>query len=125
MNNIKILLFVLVVEILGVIGQTLFKTCLNDIHTPDMRDWRSYILFIKNVLSRRFVWLGVFFVSLSILMWLAVLAQADLSRVYPMESLQYIVTLFFAWGFLREKIGIMKLLGTALIILGIILINFC
>ena len=51
------------------------------------------------------------------------LAQADLSFVFPVGSIQYIFVLFGTSIFLGEKIDRMKLTGTLLVITGIILIT--
>lgn len=114
---------VLIIEIWGVAGQVFFKKAINTIETPDLRDFHSYINFIKKIISMPRIWLGLGCVTIGIIAWLAVLAQADLSMVYPMESMQYLVALVFAGFFLREKIGRIKIFGTVLIIFGIIFIS--
>jgi len=123
MNSIKIVILVLIVEIWGLAGQVFFKKYINTVETPDLRDLSSYIRFIQKIIAKPIIWLGIGCVTVSILIWLTALAQADLSMVYPMESLQYILALIFAGFFLREKIDGMKILGTFLIIFGIILIS--
>jgi uncharacterized membrane protein len=56
-------------------------------------------------------------------LWLIALAQGDLSLVFPIGSIQYIFVLFSAHIFLNEKIDRMKLIGTFLVVAGIILIT--
>lgn len=123
MNSIKIVILVLIVESWGISGQVLFKKYVNTIKTPDLRDALSYIRFIQRIVAQPCIWLGIGCVTMSIVIWLVALAQADLSMVYPMESIQYIMALVVSGVFLREKISTIKIMGTCLIIFGIIFIS--
>jgi len=58
-----------------------------------------------------------------LIIWLMALAQGDLSLVYPLGSIQFILILFSAHIFLNEKIDKMKLIGTFLVVLGIVFIT--
>ena len=70
------------------------------------------------------IWLGLVTVIIGVVVWLIALAQTELSVAYPIDSLQYIMTLFAANIFLGEKIDRMKIMGTVLVIGGIVLISF-
>jgi uncharacterized membrane protein len=61
--------------------------------------------------------------SAGMVVWLMALAQADLSLVFSIGSLQYIMILVLAHFLLGEKIDKMKLIGTFLVVAGIILIT--
>jgi len=61
--------------------------------------------------------------AIGLVIWLIALAQADLSIVFPIGSLQYILVLFLAHILLGEKIDRMKFIGTFLVVFGIILIT--
>lgn len=119
---IMIILLILLAEICGVAGQILFKKTINNLDAPNMRSHISYLLFLKNVLRVPAVWIGFCFVGLGISIWLIALAQADLSLVFPIDSMQYIITLVAARIFLGEKIDRMKLGGTLLVMAGIALV---
>jgi uncharacterized membrane protein len=61
--------------------------------------------------------------GLGLVSWIFALAQGDLSLVFSLGSLQYVLILFGAHIFLGEKIDRMKFLGTFLVVFGIILIT--
>lgn len=109
-------------EVCGVAGQILFKKTINGLEAPDMRSHTSYLVFLKNVLRVPAVWIGFCCVGSGVAIWLTALAQADLSLVFPIDSMQYVVTLIAARIFLDEKMDRMKLGGTFLIMVGIALV---
>jgi drug/metabolite transporter (DMT)-like permease len=119
---LKIILLILCAELWGVSGQIFFKKSVDTLKTPNLRSLSSYLKFISAVLKLPGIWLGMALVSTGVFFWIAALAQADLSLAYPIDSLQYLVTLVMARIFLDEKIDRMKLFGTLLVILGIIFI---
>ena len=59
---------------------------------------------------------------MGVVLWLVALAQNNLSLMYPLGSMQYLLTLLAARIFLGEKIDRPKLAGTFLVVSGIILI---
>ncbi|OYV12967.1 MAG: EamA-like transporter family, partial [Methanosaeta sp. ASO1] len=55
--------------------------------------------------------------------WLLALSRMELSFVYPFISLTYILVLGLSHLVFRECIGLNKIAGSVLIILGLILIS--
>lgn len=110
---IKIILLVLLSEVFTAIGQILFKKTTNALESYSLRD----------VLTKPSIWIGLFSIAISLAIWLMALAEGDLSLVYPIGSLQFILVLFSAHIFLNEKIDKMKFVGTLLVVFGIILIT--
>lgn len=119
---LKIIALILLAELWGVGGQILFKKSVNRLETPNLRSLSSYLNFLKCVLRMPHVWLGFCFIGVGITVWLIALAQTSLSIAFPIDSMQYILTLVFARIFLGERIDGMKLGGTLLVVLGIILV---
>ena len=122
MIKLKVLLIILFAELWGVGGQILYKKSVTRIGTPDLRSLSSYIEFFKKIIAMPGIWIGFGCVTIGISIWLAALAQADLSIAFPIDSMQYIMTLVAAHIFLGEKINKMKLTGTLLVVGGIILV---
>ena len=118
----KIILIVLISEILTAAGQILFKKSTNALESHSLIGIKNHMKFLKGVLSRPSLWLGLSFMAVGLTAWLIALAQGDLSLVFSLGSMQYILILFAAHIFLGEKIDRMKLLGTFLIVFGIVLI---
>jgi drug/metabolite transporter (DMT)-like permease len=119
----KILILVVIAEIWTAIGQVLFKKSTNSLELHSLRGHSNLTRFIKNVLSKPMIWTGLLSMTIGMAVWLMALAQADLSLVFSIGSIQYIMILFLAHFLLGEKIDKMKLAGTFLVVLGIILIT--
>lgn len=120
---IKILILVLIAEIFTAIGHIYFKKCANAIAPYSLNGFDAHKRFVSDVMRMPLIWVGLFWMALSLGVWLIALAQGDLSLVYPMTSLQYVMILFLAHIFLGEKIDRMKLLGTFLVAIGIVMIS--
>lgn len=119
---LKIVLLILVAEFWGTGGQIFFKKSANSVDTPNLRSPASFLNFIKKIFNIPGTWLGFAFIGIGMVVWLMALAQTDLSIAFPIDSMQYIVALIAAKIFLDEKIDMMKLVGTLLVILGIVLV---
>ena len=122
-NTIKVILLILLSETWNVTGQILFKKSTNAIDAGRMRGVSGHVKYIQNVLTKNSIWMGFSFQVLCVATWIVALAQADLSFVFPIGSIQYIFVLFGTYIFLGEKIDRMKLTGTLLVIAGIVLIT--
>ena len=122
MIKLKVLLIILFAELWGVGGQILYKKTVTKIGTPNLRSLSSYIEFFKKTIAMPGIWVGFACITIGISIWLAALAQADLSIAFPIDSMQYIMTLVAAHIFLGEKINKMKLAGTLLVMAGIVLV---
>ena len=122
-NTIKVILLILLSETWNVTGQILFKKSTNAIDAGSMRGISGHVKYIQNVLTKNSIWMGFSFQVLCVATWIVALAQADLSFVFPIGSIQYIFVLFGTYIFLGEKIDRMKLTGTLLVIAGIVLIT--
>ncbi|NQY42872.1 MAG: EamA family transporter [Legionellales bacterium] len=57
------------------------------------------------------------------LFWMAAMTKFDLSYAYPFMSLSFVLVLLFSILFLNEPANIYKILGTAIILFGIIVIS--
>ncbi len=119
---IKVLFLIIVAEAWTAVGQVLFKKSTNSIEVHSLRTTGNMARFIKNITSKPMIWVGLLSMSIGMVVWLIALAQADLSIVFSIGSIQYILILFLAHYLLGEKIDKMKLIGTLLVAVGIILI---
>jgi len=77
---------------------------------------------VSTVLLNPYVLLGFAMYGLSTIFWLIALSKKDLSFVYPFISLTYILVLALSNLVLKESIGINKLAGTIIIMVGLIII---
>jgi uncharacterized membrane protein len=74
------------------------------------------------LLLNPYVLLGFVLYGLSTIFWLIALSKKDLSFVYPFISLTYILVLVLSSLVLKESIGVNKMVGTLVIIVGLIII---
>jgi len=68
-------------------------------------------------------WIGLCCYVASMCVWLAALTKAPVSTAYPMLSLGYVVVTAVSVGWLGETLSAGKVLGIALICLGVILVS--
>jgi len=55
--------------------------------------------------------------------WAAALGKFDLSYAYPFTSLAYVTVLFLSAPLFRESLSMPKLLGTAIIVVGVYVVS--
>jgi multidrug transporter EmrE-like cation transporter len=68
-------------------------------------------------------WVGMLCYGTSVCVWLAALSKAPVSTAYPMLSLGYVVVAVVSVLWLGESMGLAKVLGIALICVGVILVS--
>ena len=107
--------------ILNSIGQLLFKLGMNQIGVFDFSLTNIASLILKILISPALMG-GLLLYFLSTGVWFLVLSRAEVSYVYPLISLSYIVTAAGGYWFLHEDVSPTRLLGTLIIIVGVVLI---
>ena len=120
---LKIMFLVILAEILTAVGQVLLKKSANEAESYNLSRLDAHAMFLKDVLSNPALWCGFGAMALGLLFWIIALAQGDLSLVFSLGSMQYIIILFAAHIFLGEKIDRMKFIGTLLVVFGIVIIT--
>jgi multidrug transporter EmrE-like cation transporter len=68
-------------------------------------------------------WSGMFCYGASVCVWLAALSKAPVSTAYPMLSLGYVLVAGVSVLWLGETLSSAKVLGIALICVGVILVS--
>ncbi len=119
---IRTILYVLMAEIWNTAGQLLFKKSANAFPAMQGGSLRAYGVFLKDVIRRPGILLGLFCLAIGLIFWLVALSQAALSVVFVLGSMQYILILVASRFFLGEKIDGMRFLGTLFIATGIALV---
>lgn len=71
------------------------------------------------VAGEPWLWLGLCCYVLSVGVWVLALSRVDVSIAYPMLSIGYIVNALAAWAWLGEGMSPEKVLGIAIITLGV------
>lgn len=102
---------------LGAAGQFLLKLVATGLKTGG-----SALEILFSLINVKMILAVACFVS-SMLLWIFVLRKMELSIAYPMVSLGYVFVMILSIYFLQESIYVSKLLGTALIVAGVIVLN--
>ncbi|MBE0466406.1 MAG: EamA family transporter [Candidatus Desulforudis sp.] len=65
--------------------------------------------------------LGLLLYGGAMLFWLVVLSKLPLSTAYPLLALNFVLILLVSAVFLKEPVGVSKILGVTFIVCGIVL----
>jgi drug/metabolite transporter (DMT)-like permease len=69
-----------------------------------------------------YILLGLLCYGLGFMVWLIVLAKAEVSYAYPLISLGYVFTAILGWSLLGEQVSFARMAGILNICLGVFLI---
>lgn len=122
MAKLLLILFIgLVFESTGVV---LLKKGISDV--GEIRQFRPAEIWrvVKLGLTRPSVLLGVFFEALFFLSLLILMSKADISFLWPLTGLSFVMATLAAMIFLGEKVSPLRWAGVVLIMLGAALISY-
>jgi len=94
-----------------VVGQLLAKLGSKSIHLENFSIFQFFNILIISAFICMFI---------RGLIWLFIIKQMNLSFAYPFISLSFVLILIISYIFFNERITLGKILGSSLIILGII-----
>lgn len=110
----------LVSVLMGAMGQILVKIGAKhlelDFSGPHLA--QSLLAILKNLP----VMSGMALYGLSFILWVKVLSKVELSYAYPLVSVGYIVIMAFSYFVFKESISLFRIIGTLLIVLGVIFV---
>jgi multidrug transporter EmrE-like cation transporter len=88
-----------------------------------LADKASPTYLLAAMAGNAYLWLGLMLYGLSALIWLLVLARVDVSFAYPFVGIGFILTMLFGAIFLSEAVGPIRILGTLLVVFGVMLVS--
>ena len=113
---------VIIIILIGIIfasaGQIFWKIGMNSMGPITTYTPSTLITIFLNP----YILSGLAMYGLGTVFWLIALSKRDLSFVYPFMALTFIIVLILSAFILNESIGIYRIIGTFVIILGLILI---
>jgi len=113
---------VLICVVFGALGQISMKAGMRQVQKingfSDLLDPRTVIEIFSNI----YVMGGLLLYMVSAFLWLGALSTLDVSSMYPLLSLAYVVTAVFAVSFLGEVVTLYRWAGIALVVIGCLLI---
>jgi multidrug transporter EmrE-like cation transporter len=118
----KTILLVLCSVTPAVAGQLILKYAISRLNLS--MEEAGPVGYYVRLFTTPIVLLGFFMYGLSSLVWLFILSKLPLSLAYPLVSMGYVLVVFFSWLILREHISVVRMLGVAVICLGVALLAF-
>jgi drug/metabolite transporter (DMT)-like permease len=118
--NIAII-YILISVVGGAVGQVLLKKGMGGMGPLTITASQAPAILWKMV-TNPYVVIGLGIYFLGTLFWLTALSRVNLSFAYPFASLSYVLMLIAGWLLLNETITPLRLVGTAVIIAGVLLI---
>ncbi|MSQ80369.1 MAG: hypothetical protein EXR41_01475 [Candidatus Methylopumilus sp.] len=122
MDSKSYLLFISAIT-LEVVATVLFKQGTNRLAKSMHKGWLSHIDNIVNALKRKEIVLGVMLYAVEYVLWIAFLASVDISKAFPLSSIQIVLILLASKFFLNEHVNQYRWLGALFIMTGIYLVG--
>jgi drug/metabolite transporter (DMT)-like permease len=119
--NIAIV-YILISVLGGAIGQVLLKRGMSSMGPLTLSAGKLPSMLIA-MGTNPFVVIGLIVYVGSTIFWLTALSRVDLSYAYPFASLSYIAMLIASWQIFHEDISVLRLAGSFVILVGVILIS--
>ena len=113
---------VLICVVFGALGQISMKAGMRQVQKingfSDLLDPCTVMKIFSNI----YVVGGLLLYMVSAFLWLGALSTLDVSSMYPLLSLAYVVTAVFAVSFLGEVVTLYRWAGIVLVVIGCLLI---
>jgi uncharacterized membrane protein len=84
---------------------------------------KTFISSIKDLLVSPYMWLGALFYIAGTLYWFTLLSKHDLSYVFPMVSIGYVLTAIAGVLLFKETIPVTGWIGMGIIFVGFIILS--
>jgi multidrug transporter EmrE-like cation transporter len=115
----KAMTLILVSVLFIALGQVFWKLGANQTGPVSFSDG-NFISGLIKTLSNVWFLLGCVMLLASSVLWVFVLGMVDLSFAFPFQALAYALIFFFSIFLFKEPITVLKIVGTLLIILGVL-----
>ncbi|MDD5584235.1 MAG: hypothetical protein PHV55_04170 [Candidatus Omnitrophica bacterium] len=122
-NIIVIILLITLTSIFDTVRELLNKTAINSLDV-NVNSIGKVFSFICALLKIPWVWLAFLLSTASLCVWLFVVSKADLNLAFSLDSMHYIFIAIASRIFLKEKVGLLRWVGTLFIVTGIVLVTF-
>lgn len=114
--------YIFLTVVLTVYGQIILKWRLNQLgELPEL--FSDKLIFLLKSLFDPYIFSSFFSAFLASLAWMAALKEFELSKAYPFMSLSFVGVLIISYWFFKETVSAQKIIGSLLIIAGVIIIS--
>ena len=119
MAKIKAFILVFINCIMLVLGEVWWKIGL----TQQPLNGFNVSDFIKVILNK-YIIAGMLIYVAATVFWFYILEANDFNKVYPMQSMCYIISLFLRYWILKEPLTIRSIIGSIVIVIGVFILAF-
>ena len=109
---------VMIGVLLNAIAQLALKASVSDTGIINL-DMHSLLSSAGSLASNLWLWMGLICYAISVVVWILALSRVDVSIAYPMLSVGYIVNAIAASHLFNEPMGMSKVIGIGVIMLGV------
>jgi drug/metabolite transporter (DMT)-like permease len=120
----KLIVILLVALVLEAVGVVFLNLGLKQIGEITVINWTEIKRLAVNGITNPNILLGVFFEALFFAGLLILLSRSDVSFIWPLTSLGFVITTLAAHYVLHEKITALRWAGVMLIVLGAGLVSW-
>ena len=117
------LTLVLICVLAGAAGQIFWKEGMSGMGRINGISDLLQVKTVCDIFTNKYIILGIFLYAMSVFLWLGAMSTFDVSFMYPLLSLGYIVTAILALVFLGENITLLRWAGIVVIIAGCFMIT--
>ena len=117
------LTLVLICVLAGAAGQILWKEGMSNLGRINGIGDLLQVKTVWDIFTNKYIILGIILYAISVFLWLGAMSTLDVSFMYPLLSLGYIVTAILALVFIGENITLLRWAGIVVIIAGCFMIT--
>jgi drug/metabolite transporter (DMT)-like permease len=114
--------YILVAVLGSAVGQILLKKGMASMGPLTLSVSQFSNILVK-IATNPYVVVGLGIYVFGTFFWLTALSRVQLSFAYPFASLSYIIMLVASWSLFKEDISLLRLIGTLVIGLGVLIIS--
>jgi len=119
----KNLTYILLSLIFGIIGQLFLKAGMNKIGKINLLN-KKVIKILFKIFTQTYIIIGCVFFGISMILWVVVLSNFDLSFAYPLVSISYVFIALLSRLLFKEKVSLRRWISIGLIVFGVFLVGF-
>ena len=117
------LVLVLICVLAGAAGQIFWKEGMSGMGKINGMGDLLQVKTVWDIFTNKYIILGIILYAISVFLWLGAMSTLDVSFMYPLLSLGYVITAIFAFAFIGENVTLLRWAGIVVIIAGCFMIT--
>ncbi len=114
-------IYILSAILLGVASQLLIKWKMSEYSLDNHETFYQKFLFGLSMLTNPYIIFSLLLTFIAGILWMIAMTKFDLSYAYPFTALSFVLILVFTALFFHEPISTQKIIGSACVIMGIVI----